>query len=274
MKTRILTAAVLLPLFLIVLLALPPWTTAIVLALLSALAVYEFLETAGFCKGLLRIQIYSAVTAAGVCIWSAFGCTAIWGTLIAVLYFGALFYELLLAHTRLMFPKLTAAAFSAFAIPYLLSSLTRILQMNNGRFYVLVPLIMAFASDTGAYFVGHALGRRKLAPLISPKKTLEGFIGGIFSAAVMMLLYALILRIGFRYEVHLLSAALYGIVGSLCSVGGDLTFSAIKRQSGIKDYGTLFPGHGGVLDRFDSVIAAAPVAELLIAALPMIGEKL
>lgn len=274
MKTRTLVALALLPPFLLILLFCPPWMTAVLAAALSVVAVYELLETAGLARHHLRLQIYSAVAAVCVCVWCACGSPSVWGTLLLFVYFAALFGEMLAAHTSLLFPKICAAAFSGLVVPYFLSSLVRILMMANGRFYIIVALIMAFGSDTGAYFVGVAIGKRKLAPLISPKKTVEGFVGGILSSVVLMLIYAIIVRFVFRYDVSFVTAALYGILGSLAAVMGDLTFSVIKRQSGVKDYGTIMPGHGGVLDRFDSVIVAAPLAELLVAAIPMIGAHL
>lgn len=269
MKTRVIVAAALLPVFLLILLAFPVWVTAIVVAAMAVVAVYEMLHTAGLVKH-LRIMIYSAVTAAAIVFWSCFGCPAIWGTAIVFLYFAALFAEFLVANTNLSFSRICIAAFSALAIPYMLSAMVRILNLEYGRFYILVALILAFTSDTGAYFVGRKFGRHKLAPVISPKKTVEGLVGGVVSCVAFMMLYCLVLQLCFKFEMDYVSAAIYGVFGSLASVMGDLVFSVIKRQSGIKDYGKLLPGHGGVLDRFDSMIVAAPLAELLLMLLPLI----
>ena len=126
----------------------------------------------------------------------------------------------------------------------------------------------AFSSDSGAYFAGCYLGKHKLAPVISPKKTWEGVAGGAAAAILVMLLYALILDLAFGYEVSLGAAILYGLVGTAVDVLGDLTFSVIKRQTGIKDYGFLLPGHGGILDRFDSMMLVAPLMEILLRMLP------
>ncbi len=137
------------------------------------------------------------------------------------------------------------------------------------RVRVLVPLIVAFSSDAGAYFVGMKWGRRKLAPEISPHKTLEGSLGGIVSSTALSAVYGLILM-ACGYGVNLLTLAGFGLFGSLVSQLGDLTFSAFKRQYGIKDYSNLLPGHGGVLDRFDSMYYLAPLAELWMFWLPVI----
>src|SRR5699024_6641788 len=110
-------------------------------------------------------------------------------------------------------------------------------------------------------------------PVISPKKTWEGVAGGVAAAVVMMLLYAVVLDLAFSFEVSLGAALLYGLLGSTASVVGDLPLSVIKRQTGIKDFGCLLPGHGGILDRFDSMIFVAPLAESLLLLLPLIvGE--
>lgn len=269
MKTRVLVAVSLLPLFLAVLLFCPVWATAILVAALSALAVYELLFTAALFRH-FRIMLYSAAVAAAIPFWCCFGSSHVWGLAIVFLYFVALFCEFLVAKTNIPFHKFTTAAFSALAVPFLLSALVRILNMEFGRFYILVALILAFTSDTGAYFVGLKFGKHKLAPVISPKKTVEGFVGGILSCVLFVLLYCLVLQVFFRFTVDYISAVIYGVLGSLGAVAGDLTFSAVKRQSGIKDYGKIMPGHGGILDRFDSMVVVAPLAELLLMVLPLI----
>ena len=107
---------------------------------------------------------------------------------------------------------------------------------------------MAFLSDTGAYFAGLKFGKRKLAPTISPKKTVEGVVGGVAGAVFGMILYALVLDLlPVGIQVNYALALLYGFAGSLFGIFGDLCFSVIKRQTGIKDYGDLIPGHGGIL---------------------------
>jgi phosphatidate cytidylyltransferase len=142
--------------------------------------------------------------------------------------------------------------------------------MYYGRYFILIAFVLAFLSDTGAYFAGLYLGKHKLAPVISPKKTVEGMIGGVLAAIVGMLLYTLVLDLAFDFfQVNYLYAVLYGVVGSLASVFGDLSFSVIKRQCGIKDYGNLIPGHGGILDRFDSMMIVAPLVEAFLLLIPV-----
>ena len=154
--------------------------------------------------------------------------------------------------------------------PFLLCSLMRILAMDFGRYLVLIPFAVAFMSDSGAYFVGCRFGRHKLAPVISPKKSVEGVFGGVVFSVLGMLIYALVIDLVFDYQISYVNAAVYGFIGSLGGVFGDLCFSVIKRQTGIKDYGNLLPGHGGVLDRFDSMLVVGPVVELLLIVLPVV----
>ena len=109
-----------------------------------------------------------------------------------------------------------------------------------------------------------------IAPSISPKKTVEGFFGGIAGGILGMMIFGLVLYVFFDLRVNFLYAVIYGALGSLASVLGDLTFSVIKRQTGIKDYGNLIPGHGGVLDRFDSISIVGPLTEILLIILPFV----
>jgi len=269
MKTRILVAAVGLPLLLLVLLVMPAIATGILIAAMSVIAVYELL----FCTGLvrdIRLVGVSALMALFVGIWNS-GYRE-WDVFLLAtwLYFMILFGLMIASHARLRFESVCVSAFAGIVIPMLLSSLTRILTLDQGRFYILVPLVLSFGTDSAAYFVGMAFGRHKMAPVISPKKSWEGAAGGVLGGMLLMLLYAMILDVAFRFEVAYGAAMLYGAMGAVTCVLGDLVFSVVKRQTGIKDYGSLLPGHGGILDRFDSMTLVAPLAEALILMMPLI----
>ena len=186
-----------------------------------------------------------------------------------VTFTGLLFSELLISHAKLDFRKIAVCLAGGLLVPFLLSSISRIRVGYSGVFFVLLPFLIAFMSDSGAYFAGRYLGKHKLAPTISPNKTVEGVIGGVVSAVIGMQIFCVILDLGFHFEVSYLNALAYGIFGSLVGVFGDLSFSAIKRQVGIKDYGNLIPGHGGIMDRFDSMLFVAPVTEALLLLLPV-----
>ena len=140
-------------------------------------------------------------------------------------------------------------------------------------FLLVLALLAAWGSDSGAYFVGVLCGKHKLCPEISPKKTVEGFVGGVVSCIVILELIALVYSFWIvpGTQVHWLLLAVLAAFSSVISVAGDLTFSLIKRHYGIKDYGNIMPGHGGALDRFDSVIFVAPLFALMIQYLPVFG---
>jgi phosphatidate cytidylyltransferase len=129
----------------------------------------------------------------------------------------------------------------------------------DGKYLYLLVFIGAWVCDTFAYFTGRFFGKHKLIPEISPKKTIEGAIGGIVFTAVAFGIYVLILDKCFNYKLNPIALIILGIVVAVISQIGDLIASAIKRQYEIKDYGFIFPGHGGVRDRFDSVMLVAPV---------------
>lgn len=267
MKSRIIVAAIGLPLLLAALLVPTAIPTLFLVCALSVIGAYELMFNTGLAKH-FRLLVWSSLMAIGICIWSYFGMPAAFGRILAMLYLIALSAELLAAPEKLKFRTLCVAVFAGIVLPYLFSSLLRLRCSNNGVFYVLVPLILSMVPDTGAYFIGKAMGKHKLAPVISPKKTVEGAIGGLFAGAVAMVLYALILRLFFQFRVNFVYALIYGLFGSVISVVGDLTFSVIKRQTQIKDFGNLLPGHGGVLDRFDSTTFVAVLTEVLLLTIP------
>lgn len=268
MLTRILAAVVLLPLLLLVVLVLPSIYTAILFGLAAVVAAYELLWGTGLVKH-KRMLCYTAVTAFLVAMWSHFG-MGYPAALIGVFAFVMLLYaEELASKATLQYEKLAVCLAGGLLIPFMLTALVRIHDGAYGRFFILIPCVMAFMSDTGAYFVGCAIGKHKLAPTISPKKSVEGVFGGVAGAVLGMVIYCLVLNRGFGFTVNYLNAVIYGVLGSLAAVFGDLSFSAIKRQVGIKDYGNLIPGHGGILDRFDSMTVVAPLAEILLMLLPV-----
>ena len=193
-----------------------------------------------------------------------------WGQLGLVVFFCAIFGEMLYNHVKVRFEMIGYCMLAGIVLPYLLSAIVRILDLYSGRELIIIPLILAFLPDSGAYFIGIRYGKRKLAPTVSPKKSVEGAIAGIVTAIAGMMIYAIVMDLVTDKEVSYSIALIYGAVGAAADIFGDLFFSAIKRQMGIKDYGNLIPGHGGVLDRFDSMIVVAPLTEVLISLLPMV----
>ena len=267
MKTRILAALVLVPVLLVVLLWAPTYVAAIVLGLMCGIASYELLYRTGLVKH-ARLNVYSALMAFGVSIWSYYGGAYAYALLGIFCYVLLLFLEMLASKLALKFQQVAVCLFSGLVVPFMLTALVRIVILPGGRYLVFIPFLMAFLSDTGAYFVGVFFGKHKLCPVISPKKTVEGFIGGIITAVLGLLVYGYIMQQQNVFEVNYLLVLVYGLTGAVAGVMGDLSMSVIKRQTGIKDYGNLIPGHGGILDRFDSVMVTAPLTEALLMLLP------
>ncbi len=269
MKTRVIAATALLPLLLVVVLVLPKIFTAILFGAMAAIGARELLKGTGLVKH-NRLVIYAMIMAFFVAVWSSMWTVYLLVLLGILAFFCILFGELLMFHTQVSFEELTMTFVAGGVIPFLLSGVVRIHNWDDGRFLILLPFVIAFLSDTGAYFAGRAFGRHKLAPVISPNKTVEGLFGGVAGACVGVVVYCMVLQKFFDFQINYLYVPIYGILGSLSAVFGDLCFSAVKRQTGIKDYGNLIPGHGGILDRFDSMVVVAPLTELLLLLIPMV----
>ena len=272
MKTRILVAAVGLPLLLAVIFLTPGWCFAAMLACFCAIGAFELMRAVQpkLPKWLFAVTGLAAFfTAIGVC----------WGkreTFAAVSAVSMLFVTSAAAirdygrEGRVGHEAVFAAVFGSALIPFCLSALSALRLEENGRALVLLPFVLAFMSDGGAYFVGRAVGKRKAFPNVSPHKTVEGCIGSFLSGMAGMLIYGLILVLLSDFSVSFASLLLYGAVGNLSCQLGDLAFSLIKRERAVKDYGTLLPGHGGVLDRLDSMIFVAPILYAAVRIFPAI----
>lgn len=204
----------------------------------------------------------------------------IWGALGVLGYYGVLWFAntqtyLMLTITLTIvavlfvyvfqFPKyhanqIMATVFSFIYAPIMISYLYLTRNLENGIYVVWLIFTSSWICDTCAYLTGMAFGKHKLAPVLSPKKSVEGAIGGILGAALVGFIYALVLqKIGIRQDALLWGFPLISGIGAMISQVGDLAASAIKRNFGIKDYGKLIPGHGGIMDRFDSVVFTAPM---------------
>lgn len=181
-----------------------------------------------------------------------------------------LYLLVLMAVYVLSFPKyssehLALVFMGLIYVAFMLSFIYRVRIMEGGAYLVWLIFICAWGSDTCAYCVGVKFGKHKMTPKLSPKKSIEGLFGGIIGAALLGLIYATIFKTKISaVENPQVAFMIIGACGSVLSVIGDLAASAIKRNHDIKDYGTLIPGHGGILDRFDSIIFTAPVVFYLI----------
>ena len=268
MLKRTITGVVLIAVLVVVMLLLPAWCTGVLLSVMAAVASQELLKTTGLVENTHLIGA-ATVAAVNVVWWCFFGMHYVWALMVLLVFVAVCFGELLRTHGKLPFAQVTVTMAAGLMVPFLLSALVRIRIMENGVFFIAAPFVMAFMTDTGAYLIGCAFGRHKLCPIISPKKTVEGLFGGILGGIAGMIAYGFVLQHFFGFTINYLYAVLYGILGAGGATFGDLMFSVIKRQTGIKDYGKLLPGHGGILDRFDSVTVVAPLAELLLLILPL-----
>lgn len=150
---------------------------------------------------------------------------------------------------------IASSVFALLYIPLLFSTIYLLYISENGIFFVLLIFLTAFATDTFAYFAGVLFGKRKLAPILSPKKTIEGSIGGVLGTVILCSIYGLLLnQFNLINQNVVFECAMIGFFASIIAQFGDLTASAIKRFEDIKDYSKLIPGHGGILDRFDSIL--------------------
>lgn len=175
---------------------------------------------------------------------------------------------MLFNHKTIRLEKITMCGSAALVIPLALNCLVFIRYLPwyreggylPGVFMIVYTLFCAWFGDSGAYFVGTFLGKHKLCPEISPKKTVEGLIGGIVTVGIVVAIQCVVYNLILPSEMKMNYAVLIptGMVACGAGVLGDLTASVIKRQYDVKDFGNLMPGHGGVLDRFDSVIFVAP----------------
>ena len=158
---------------------------------------------------------------------------------------------------------------------YIIGAYTAVIALRDtdpadaGKFVYLIPFLFAWVTDTFAYFTGRLFGKHKLIPAVSPKKTVEGAIGGAVCCALVAVLYGYLTNLWFDASPNYVVLALAGLLIAVVSQIGDLTMSAIKRQYGIKDFGKMLPGHGGLLDRFDSCMAVTVVVALINAYFPL-----
>ena len=165
-----------------------------------------------------------------------------------------------LAYPKYHASQMTAVFFGVFYVAAMLSCVWQTRMMEQGAYIVWLIFLCSWGCDTCAYCVGVKFGRHKMSPVLSPKKSVEGAVGGLAGTFLLTAVYASVFRaqMGITNGQILILAAI-STAGGLISMIGDLAASAIKRNYQIKDYGTLIPGHGGIMDRFDSVIFTAPV---------------
>lgn len=181
-------------------------------------------------------------------------------TLLTIAFLIVLMIAYVFTYPKFRAEQIMLTFFGLFYVAFMLSYVYQIRMLEQGAFTVWLVFVCSWGCDTCAYCVGMLLGKHKMAPKLSPKKSIEGAIGGVVGAALLGTVYALAVNFFAKdVNVSVLQYAIISGVGAMISQVGDLAASAIKRNHDIKDYGKLIPGHGGILDRFDSVIFTAPI---------------
>ncbi|MEN8906910.1 MAG: phosphatidate cytidylyltransferase [Clostridiales bacterium] len=153
--------------------------------------------------------------------------------------------------------------FAIIYVVFLFSFIILTRNLENGKYYIWLIFIGAWLTDSAAYFTGSFVGKNKIIPVVSPKKTVEGTIGGVIGCVIIMLLYGIFV-VNKINEIAFYHFIILGLISGIVSQIGDWAASAIKRKADIKDYGSLMPGHGGIIDRFDSILIIAPVVYFYI----------
>ena len=266
MKTRIITAVVAILILLPVLIFADYPVLPIALSLVSLIAVFEMLRCIGLHRAwVISVPLYLLALALPICIRLLSRAELVkvaFAAIVCLLFY--FFAILLFSHGKY---KLADLSVCFMTVLYILIGFNAILYVHDhvygGEYVYLIAFIGAWITDIFAYFCGMLFGRggkHKLIPDVSPKKTVEGSIGGIVFCILSMMLYGWIVsKIEPSLDANVAVFAVAGLLISIVSQIGDLCMSLIKRTYGIKDYGKLFPGHGGMLDRFDSVIAVSAV---------------
>jgi phosphatidate cytidylyltransferase len=242
------------------------------IGLISVLAVYEIITALGLAKHLILLVsslLFSAVF--------PFLPTLFWHNAAYFIYTVVIFSALIFYHSKLTFREIGVIYSMSLLIPSALGTIITLRDIGgeHGMFYVIIGIFSAWTADVGAFFAGTFFGKHKLCPTISPNKTIEGVVGGfLLNTAAMLVFGYLFHAIYYAYSVRVsyLPLLLIGIFGTVISVIGDLSFSLIKRSCHIKDFGEIIPGHGGILDRFDSVIFEAPFVYFLVQLLPIVQK--
>ena len=266
-RTRFISAIVLIALVLIALFFAPPWAVCLLVSGVTYAIMYEFtkvfnlkekriLSSVNFIFAtlfMLALHIISAKTI----------------PLLIVLYIILLLVIAVLDNKRVKFTDVTTSLFLVFYSVGMLMHLVLIRNLNNGVALLILALLGAYATDTGAYFTGLTLGKHKLIESISPNKTVEGAIGGIIVTVIAFAIYGCVMQ-NQGYTVNYIYLLILSVLCAVVAQLGDLSASLMKRSFQVKDFGNIIPGHGGMADRLDSLMFVAPVVYYFITFLPVI----
>ena len=281
MKSRVLTSVAIVACALLLVICSEYIVFPIALALLAVIAVFEILRVIGVHKKLL-LAVPAYILAIAFPISAYFVKSE--GVITFLLILAAIVYVYLMWLMGVSIFSKGSIRFSTIAevfasalyvvVSFTSMSLLRYIDKTVGVFCVVLVFVICWVCDVSAFAVGSLMGKHKLIPEVSPKKTVEGAIGGVVFSALLCLVYGLVIQLLFKQvQPNYLYLFIFGLVLSVVSQLVDLVASLIKREYGIKDYGSIFPGHGGIMDRFDSVLAVSTILLILSIVLPPFVAK-
>ncbi len=270
LKTRVIVAVILVAILTALLFFLPPVCLAAAVSVIACVGAFELMRAVGGNEN-VRMYVWPMLTGAAIPLGVFFGVGELTVKIALTALMAALFAEAVFAYggkKQVAFSSVFAGFFGGLLVPMCLSALVSMMAKAHGNLIIVMAFVITAVSDSGAYFIGRAFGRHKGVLQASPNKSLEGFCGSIIGGVLGIMIFGLIVRCAAGLEVSFGRLLLYVVPGNIMTQLGDLAFSVIKRQCGIKDYGKLMPGHGGMLDRFDSMIFTGPVVLMLFNAFP------
>lgn len=274
MKTRILSAVIGIPILIAVLFFYDTIVLNIAIAVICIVGVYEFLHSTKYVTN--PVVLVVSMLLAGVIPFIRMPFMLDRTTLIVLVYIVCLVVVLFARHNTLRFEQIAVAFTVSVLVPFALSSFVFVRdRYDGGLYYILLIFLCAWICDAGAYFIGRVFGKHKLSPTISPKKTVEGAVGGVVFCVIFNVAFTYVFTVvtedSMHLEANLLALLVVSVLGAVIGIFGDLFASIVKRQTGIKDFGNIIPGHGGVIDRFDSVLFIAPFIYVMCDLLPIMS---
>jgi len=233
---------------------------SLILALVAIVGLSEIYNATGVLKKQNKLCVFGYVYCFVTYLAAAFCPNSAFALAVMVFMYGFLLLAyMIFNHETTEFSTVCEIFFQTLYVVVLFSYIILVRKLRYGNFIIWIIFITAWLSDTAAYFVGMRFGRNKLIPQVSPKKTVEGAIGGLLGSVAFNLIFGVVCSVGFDLSVNYFALICLALVAGVFSQLGDLAASCIKREYGIKDFSSLLPGHGGILDRFDSVLFVAPV---------------
>ena len=245
---------------------------SLVVGIMAVIGLSEIYNATGFLKKQNKLCLFTYIYTLVMYIVIGFLPKA--GTTIAAfvfIYIVLLFIYMMFNQESCDFSAICSLTFQFIYVSVFFAHVILVRKLEFGEFIMWFIFVTAWLSDTMAYAVGLKFGRNKLIPSISPKKTIEGAIGGLAGSLIFNLIYALICSTAFDLNVNYFAVVVLAIVAGVVSQFGDLAASSIKREYNLKDYSNLLPGHGGILDRFDSVLFVAPIVYYFVVIFPVIA---